>query len=153
MSIYFNREIYYPNLSDDKHCVTSGSSRSYNCIAYAVGVEDRRWEPSDDPTEAFWPADVSREDSLDSYISLFTSLGYEHCSDGHLDPGFEKVAIYTDSSGMFTHVAKQEPDGQWISKMGDLEDIKHSSPEVVEGRWNGVVNQFLRRNVADTSSE
>jgi hypothetical protein len=115
-----------------------------------VGVVDVRWEPSDDPSDAYWPPDVPREDSLDSYISLFASLGYEPCNDGRFEPGFEKVAIYTDSSGVFTHVAKQEPDGQWISKMGNLEDIEHTSPEIVEGRWNGKVNQFLRHRVSNT---
>jgi hypothetical protein len=33
--------------------------------------------------------------------------------------------------------------------MGDLEDIEHTSPQIVEGRWNGGVNQFLRRRVLD----
>ena len=150
MSIYSYREFYYPNLLDSEHRVTSPPSREYNCIAYAVGVVDMRWEPSDDPTDAYWPPDIPREDTLDSYVSLFTSLGYDPCNDGQFEPGFDKVAIYVDSSGMFAHVAKQQPDGRRTSKMGDLEDIEHSSAEIVEGRWNGRVNQFLRRRLGDT---
>jgi hypothetical protein len=34
--------------------------------------------------------------------------------------------------------------------MGNLEDIEHTSPEIVEGRWNGKVNQFLRHRVSNT---
>lgn len=153
MSIYSYREIYYPNLLDSEHRVTSPSSPDYNCVAYAVGVEDVQWQPTDDPTDAYWPPDIPRVDTLDSYIRLFTSLGYETCGDGLHETGLEKIAIYADSSQMFTHVAKQEPDGRWISKMGDLEDIEHSSPEIVEGLWNGTVSQYLRRRVTDAPDD
>jgi hypothetical protein len=144
MSIYSHREFNYPHLLVDNHQVTSDSSNAYNCIAWAVGENDRRWEPSDDPTDAYWPPDIPREDTLEAFIRVFTDKGYEICQDGSLEPGFEKVAIYADREQMFTHVAKQESDGRWTSKMGDWEDIEHSSPEVIEGRMCGTVAFYLR---------
>ena len=76
---------------------------------------------------------------------------YFQCSDGTLEPGFEKVAIYADSSGTPTHVACQLADGRWSSKLGDWEDIIHAlegltgTPREPEGYPYSSVVQFLRR--------
>jgi hypothetical protein len=62
---------------------------------------------------------------------------YQVCSDGGLEPGVEKVAIYVDDFGIPQHVARQLPDGTWTSKLGKGEDIGHVSPESLAGDLYG----------------
>jgi hypothetical protein len=46
---------------------------------------------------------------------------------------------------MYTHAARQLPDGQWTSKLGKYVDIEHSAPEDVAGGVYGEVMQFMKR--------
>jgi hypothetical protein len=67
-------------------------------------------------------------------VSFFQSFGFEACgSDSTLDPGFEKIAIYGNHSYEFTHVACQQPDGTWSSKLGKGRDIIHATLECLQG--------------------
>ncbi len=84
---------------------------------------------------------------LAAYVAAFGTLGYELCSDGSLQEGFEKVAIYESLSGYVLHMARQLPTGRWTSKLGGLEDIEHASPAELEGREYGAVVQYMRRIV------
>ena len=74
----------------------------------------------------------------------FESIGYQTCDDGALDEGFEKIALYALGM-MYTHVARQLIDGRWTSKLGQLEDITHNTPEAIENSDYGEVAQFMRR--------
>ena len=53
--------------------------------------------------------------------------------------------IYGDDLGEVRHAARQVPNGKWASKMGDLADIEHDSPEVVEGVLYGTVQRYMFR--------
>lgn len=66
------------------------------------------------------------------------------CPNGDQEVGFQKIAIY-GSGFMYTHVARQLPDGKWTSKLGQLEDITHSTPEALAGSDCGDVVQFMKR--------
>ena len=81
---------------------------------------------------------------MDAFLAGFSALGYERCNDGLLEEGFEKVAIYRLLSEV-THMARQLSTGRWTSKIGDFEDIEHSSPSELEGEEYGVVVQYMRR--------
>ena len=70
--------------------------------------------------------------TIDSVIELFRGVGYEPCNDGSLETGNEKIAIYAMNSEP-THAARQLPNGQWTSKLGQYEDIVHSTPEELQG--------------------
>lgn len=54
--------------------------------------------------------------------------------DGTVEPGFEKIALFADRDNYFTHVACQNPDGSWSSKLGDGHDITHGTLDELSGR-------------------
>lgn len=60
-------------------------------------------------------------------------MGYVVCDNETLESEFEKVVLYVDKDGLWTHAAKQCDDGQWTSKLGSLEDIIHRTPDAVAG--------------------
>jgi hypothetical protein len=43
------------------------------------------------------------------------------------------------------HAARSLPNGAWTSKLGDDEDIEHSTLAVLEGREYGRAKVFLKR--------
>lgn len=50
---------------------------------------------------------------------------------------------------MYTHAARQLPNGLWTSKLGQLEDITHATPQVIAGSDYGEVMQFMKRPLKD----
>jgi hypothetical protein len=78
-------------------------------------------------------------------VSVFECLGYEICAGEHVEDGYDKVALYVDQQGFWTHAAKQESDGIWSSKLGEYEDIRHSTPHAVSGPAYGQVMHYMRR--------
>jgi len=75
--------------------------------------------------------------------------GYVRCDDGNREPGFEKVAIYADANGDFTHAARQKEDGSWTSKLGEWEDISHRELKGLTAKKNqpayGHIAAILKR--------
>jgi hypothetical protein len=116
----------------------------YNCIAYALGQKGDWWWPSQIKADAYWPHHIPREATLPNFIWLFEDDGYRLCEDGDAEYGFEKVAIYCES-GEPTHASRALPDGRWVSKLGDAEDIIHRNHRSVEGAQYGAVKTFLKR--------
>jgi len=93
-----------------------------------------------------WPAGVPKGFYIQNYIRLFRHLGYEPCDSSGLEDGFEKVALYADEMGIvFTHVAKQLPDGSWTSKLGPYEDIQHNSLDAFDGSDYGKLAVVMKR--------
>lgn len=130
----------FPNLTADNHEITSPKTIKYNCIAWAACTVDRWWQPG-----VRWPIESSRDDlGIGNLIAAFKALGYLECENGSFDDGFEKLAIY-GAGLMYTHMARQLPDGRWTSKLGQLEDITHSTTEALEGGDYGEVVQFMKR--------
>lgn len=111
----------FPHLTDYK--VTSPQDVRYNCVAWAVGTDERWWWPS----PGFdWPFELPENDGMTTFLRAFSTLGYAPCANGTLEEGFEKLAIYQSSSGDVSHVARQLDTGRWTSKLGILEDIEHA---------------------------
>ncbi len=105
-------EFKWPNLSLTDYQVTSPKSQEYNCFAWAAEEDDRWWQPI--PGEQFyWPDGVPQEETLEAYIQAYETLGYEICKEDRLEVGYQKIAIYVDSSSIPTHAARQLANGKW----------------------------------------
>lgn len=66
-------------------------------------------------------------------VRFFQSFGFQ-AADSGVEPGFEKIAIYgKPSSYEFTHVACQQADGTWSSKLGIGRDISHDDLDCLAG--------------------
>jgi hypothetical protein len=136
----------FPNLSPQNHSLASPATTEYNCIAFAAG-DLRNWWWPDPAGISYWPPNALREETTTAFQQAFASLRYELCADAELEAGFEKIALYA-IGGTPTHAARQLPDGRWVSKLGELEDIEHASLEVLSGGPYGGVIAVLRRPVA-----
>jgi hypothetical protein len=123
----------FPGLAAAKWRITSPYDDSYQCIAWAACRTDSAWWPWDHP-RYYWPPGFQKFPPLSpvpvqSFVEVFEKkFGYRKCSSPAFEFGYQKVAIYANSLGV-THMARQHFLGRgWLSKLGDLEDIVHSSP-------------------------
>ena len=130
----------FPRLTSQNHHVTSPQDSSYNCVAWAI----RRTEDWWDPTEGYWPDGVPKDVTVDAFVALFKTSGFEMCADSSFEVGYEKIAIY-GKADEFSHVARQLESGSWTSKMGSLEDIEHDDLSSLVSRSYGRPLRFLRR--------
>jgi hypothetical protein len=131
----------FPRLTADNHPVTSPATPDYNCIAWSAGDTERWWQPG-----LYWPAQTPTGDyGVGALTDAFQALGYEECGlDASVEPGFEKVALY-GSGPLYTHAARQLPNGKWTSKLGKAEDIEHDTPEDVAGGLYGELFRIMKR--------
>lgn len=83
-----------------------------------------------------------------AFLSAYGTLGFTLCFDGVLEDGVEKLALYgtgPKGSEVPTHAALQLENGEWTSKLGPFEDIRHTSASSVEGPVYGHVICYLAR--------
>ncbi len=132
------------NLKDEPYLITSDSTDTYNCIAWAANDTERWWWPHPD---AYWPIGVPRIETLDSFTRAFQTLGYDPCEDGVPEAGYVKLVIYLNAQGTPTHIARQLPAGRWTSKLGESWDIEHQTALGVEGNAYGRVGQYLKKAI------
>ena len=138
-------ERLFPNLASLGYVCTSQADASYNCIAWAVGDTTRNWDCT--RQGGHWPADAEQGETIAHLITLFELQRYEVCENGDLETAFEKVALFIDADGEWQHAARQLPDGQWTSKMGELEDITHAHLDAVSSSDYGRVACYMRRPI------
>ena len=134
----------FPRLKQHGYEITSRYDEGYNCVAFAAEDEEYWWWPAE-VGDAYWPAGVPRQETIESFLQAFATLGYERCADGLPESGFQKVAIFADARGVPTHVARQSADGRWMSKLGKCEDIRHDEVGALEDSVHGKVAGYLRR--------
>ena len=136
-----------PNLSDANCEIASPPTRTYNCLAWAAGENFRNWWP--DPFGVgYWPQDVPREVTTEAFLRAYKTRGFTLCFDGALETDIEKIALYgTGAPGAETptHAALQLESGEWTSKLGSFEDVKHAVPADVDGPVYGHVICYLSR--------
>lgn len=132
----------FPDLNKSNHKIKSDADVSYNCFSWAVNETSRRWEPT---FGYYWPPSVPRQRTLEAFIKAYETKGYEVCKNADAEEGFEKIAIYADGSGKVTHAARQLKSGEWTSKMGDFEDIEHSSLKCLNGPCYGSPVAYMKR--------
>lgn len=138
-------EEWFPNLAQTEYRITSPRTYDYNCIAWALEEDDRWWSPTSD--EYYWPEGAPTEWNIAAVVQTFGMLGYVPCETADLEPGFQKIAIFTNASGEPTHAARQLPNGRWTSKLGDWEDIEHELAGVEGEKMYGSTRQILKRSL------
>lgn len=141
-------ESAFPELRQMGYRVASPATRDYNCIAWAASRDDEWWEP--DPFHLYYWPERRRERSLEAFVRVFRSLGYQVCDSPELETGFEKVAIYAKGRAP-KHMARQLLSGEWTSKCGKQEDITHTL-EGLENSDYGTVAIVMRRSLSQDSS-
>lgn len=136
----------FPNLKPEA-CFNgvSPETDSYNCVAWGASDAKNWWEP-DDEMQYYWPDNAPRNYTVDAYVAALRVRGFEVCQDASLEPGLEKVAIFT-LQREFQHVARQLADGNWTSKMGPCEDIQHTELSAVAGPFYGNPSSYMARKV------
>jgi hypothetical protein len=140
------QEAKLPNLKNSSYKVTSPDTGSYNCIAYAARDESRYWDPSGIPVPGYyWPPNAQRGLTIEALESAFATIQFVRCADGANEANYDKVALYADASGMWTHAARQRDDGLWESKLGESFDIRHKNPYALTGREYGSVWYYMKR--------
>lgn len=129
--------------------LTSPQTFDYNCIAFAMGVDDRWIDCADIPWH-WWPETVARDRSKSGLIAAFKYLGFEECGmDDRFELNFEKVALYARGAE-WTHAARIVAPGIYHSKFGASFDGQHSSGEVLSAQY-GQVYQIMRRPVTEAA--
>jgi hypothetical protein len=97
-----------------------------------------------------WPKGAIEGDDPDALKSAYEVIGYELCSGEHADRpeiGYEKVAIYVDDLGLWSHAAKLHDNGEWSSKLGDIEDVHHPSEHCFGDSEYGNGVYYMRRRL------
>ncbi|WP_019866148.1 DUF7689 domain-containing protein [Methylovulum miyakonense] len=134
----------FPNLQVNNHKVTSPQTSEYNCIAWAAGDDERWWWPAPHPM-AYWPPGFPRTETIENFIAVFATFGYEISDNSLQEPGFEKVVLYANNDGKPTHMARQLESGAWTSKLGQDHDIEHEALDTISGPIYGVAVKIFRR--------
>lgn len=138
-------EVAFPGLAGSGYAVTSPVTLDYNCLGWAAGENDRWWWP-DSAGVSYWPARVSREETLPTFVAAYATMGFAPTANPDLDPNVDKVAIYA-RSGIPTHAARQLPNGRWTSKLGQAEDIEHALTDLVGMIYGDVAVILVRSKV------
>jgi hypothetical protein len=145
-------ESNYPNLLSDGGKKKSEKAPKYNCVAWAAKWDKEQWwQPDTFEPGMYWPKGILDDGSLLCFIRLFESLGYKKVesknleADCKLDVFYEKVIIYENRLGHFTHVARQKYSGTWWSKLGEDEDVYHDTPWGLECQSYGKPLHLMRR--------
>jgi hypothetical protein len=135
----------FPKLNAANSRPTSPVDEGYNCIAWAAEDSERWWWP--DPQEQnYWPPSAPRVEAVPAFVEAYASLGYVHTTDGSLESGKQKIAIFVDAQGKPRHAARQLKDGWWTSKLGQEIDIEHEL-SAIEGPEYGTVAVVVARQV------
>ena len=147
-----NLEDDFPNLNDERWEKTSEPA-GYNCIAWSLYDTRQWWELIGVPVRGYyWPPGIERDDTIDSWISIFEIHGYRVCADAELEPDFEKVAIYVKDNKP-EHVTRQLITGAWTSKLRPDEEITHSTLQCLAGEIYGAIGIVLKRRRRLPSAE
>lgn len=133
---------------------TSLFDDDYNCLAYALGITHQWMDPFDHSTTPgkYWPAGIPEEWTIAATRLIFEQDGYtEETTNQDAEPGWEKVAIYSNARGDELHFARQLPDGKWTSKLGRQIDIVHDDLDSLKGASYGEWRVILKRKVSSAS--
>lgn len=139
----------FPKLAPGTFEPKSKATGRYNCVGFAAEDERHWWEAGCNGGRYYWPPRPHRQiTDVAGVAEIFTAQGFEPTDNREIEPGYEKIAIYSSLDTLeFTHIARS--DGQvWKSKLGKGQDIHHFSLDVLEGDQEdeyGIVEVVLRR--------
>lgn len=163
LNIEANRESLihiFPKLEFDREfSVVSPEDKGYNCIAWAMGFDDRWVDYIDDHSpKKWWPLGVARDWNPDTLIDAFEAVGFEPWGmDDSIEEGYDKVALYKVNPFYepvskewkqegWCHAARIVEQGVYHSKIGPSFDVKHRSGDLFAGTSYGEVYQIMRRS-------
>ena len=89
----YPRKQKYPNINDGNHDVTSDNADWYNCVAWALGLDDRRMWPHPTDRTYEWPT-PRRDDSVEAFTEGLAHFGFVPCPNDSYEEGYQKVALY-----------------------------------------------------------
>lgn len=102
----------------------------------------------------YWPDKADRGDGPDSLRSAFEAIGYELCSEDDVPDGHDRIALYVDADGNWSHAAKRFLDSdEWGSKLGLSFDIAHADQHCFVGSIYGDVVYYMKRPIKEVSHE
>lgn len=142
---------WFPTLQRDSHFeITSDCTPAYNCIAWALGMNDV-WVGLDHPTNyswAWWPDEVPCDEQKESLIALFQYFGFELTDTPDTEEDYDKVALFADDEG-WTHAARVIGNDVLHSKIGTAWDIHHSGGDIFSGTEYGNIYAYMKRSISE----
>lgn len=142
----------FPDLKDDVNFrILSDCTPIYNCIAWAMGYEDR-WVDIEQKPGHWWPDGVQRDLNPESLIEAFKAEGFELTSDFMPEDEYLKVVLYKNKHEEWTHAARIVSAEIEHSKFGAMWDGQHSHDvldRVGEGCsfTYGVAYAYMKRKI------
>lgn len=137
----------FPNSYKDPFKVKSPQTTDYNCIAWAVEIEDKDIWPEPRPySSKYWPDNIPFEETLEAFIQFYESFGFEVCNNGKFEKKYLKIAIFT-KDGIPQHAARQLNESEWTSKLGHSYDVRHTLESMNGGEY-GNVSQFMKKQIS-----
>lgn len=128
--------------SDPNFKLQSAPTYRYNCIAFAMGMDDR-WVDAMNLPWHWWPP-VIKDQSPEGLITAFEYLGFEKCGmDDSLEEEYDKVVLYKIGDE-WKHAAKIVDNNVYHSKFGESFDGNHSGNDVLCAVY-GMPYQVMRR--------
>lgn len=119
--------------NDGNFVLLSPTTYQYNCIAYAMGMQDR-WVDNADLPWHWWPP-VNKGSKDTDLVNAFQYFGFEECGmDDSVDEKYDKVALYHDADS-WTHAACIVGEGVYHSKFGASYDGTHSRGDILIAQY------------------
>jgi hypothetical protein len=137
-------EQLFPNLCGTSWAIKSRRTKRYNCLAWGAGEKHRRWDYN---IPWFWPPGVSRLPGIAYLVGAYQVFGFVVCNQNQClkyDPICDTIVLY-ELNCYGTHAARLVHNEMWSSKLGDLEDIQHETPEALSGSLYGNPAVYMKR--------
>ena len=134
----------FPSLNESNSEEKSEYDFNYNCLAFALGDNSNWWEPLEQ-FGFYWPPGFAHDVSIETVTAIIKLHGFVVGLQPNITPLADSIAIYAKGDE-WTHFAKFT-NGKWASKIGEDNDIIHSSLELLEGDLYGKVVTILSRNI------
>lgn len=132
----------FPNATLETLVEKSDATFDYNCIAWTLGDSTIWWSTL---PGYFWPPRTPRPMTVvQNVVEMYKRNGFSECQSLELEPGIEKIAIYS-SSGRFKHAARQLESGKWTSKLAEHEDVEHDTAETLLGGEFESIARIMKR--------
>lgn len=132
---------------DAQFHVNSPETYSYNCIAWAMGMDDRWVDHHETIPWHWWPSGVQRNLSRQALVDAFIALGFEEATNPEFEAGYDKVALYAKGNE-WSHAAKIIDDIRYHSKFGASNDAFHSGGDTLMQGY-GSIFTYMRRKCED----
>ena len=138
-------EQMFPGLRGTPWAIKSRKTKRYNCFAWAAREKHRRW---DFAKGAYWPPGVHRLSGIAYLVGAYLAEGFSVCHQAacqKYDSTSDSIVLY-ERNRIGTHAARLLANGRWSSKLGDIEDVQHQTPEALSGtRYGGPIVYMKRK--------